>query len=169
MTKLLEKIEALLKLIEGLPLHDYAAPGAVHDVARKIADSAENAKHELLDDNTMVQAAEIVQLGMGLPGDHHYNYGHGILLREYDRDRLIRCLRSVVSGERGRPEKDEDEKMDQAFADRDAFEREMAAESKAGGKKGAKTRAYENLEKKWNLTNRRVRARVSDAFKLAPF
>jgi hypothetical protein len=57
----MEKIEDLLNLIEGLPLHDYAAPGAVQEIAKLFAE----------DDNAMSKAAEVVRLGIALPGVRH--------------------------------------------------------------------------------------------------
>jgi hypothetical protein len=154
----MEKVEDLLNLIEGLPLHDYAAPEAVQEVAKFFAE----------DDNAMSKAAEVVRLGIGIPGVRHYNYGRGILLRKWDRDSLIKCLRHILYGKRGAPKKDDDDKLDKAFADRRAFE-QVLTKLESAGIKAPKTRAYEIFETKWNLTNRQVRNRISSAFKLAPF
>jgi hypothetical protein len=155
-----ERILALLKLIEGLPLRQYTAPDAVEDFARRLG---------ITDDKKMQDIANGVRLGVevGLPGDigGYYLYGHGILLRKHDRDKLIKCLRSLVSGKRGRPQQDKDDKSERADEDCQVF-RELVAECEAtSGKRGAKTRAYELLEKKWRLTNRGVRARVREALK----
>jgi hypothetical protein len=95
-------------------------------------------------------------------------YGYGIFLSEADANRLIRCLRQVLSNRRGRPPKDEDEKQKQASEDRSAFESEVATLN-AAGKSNPKTLAYEKFEGTWNLTNRAVRARVRTAYRLAPF
>ena len=120
------------------------------------------------DYNTM--AEDIVRTGMSVPGDkRRYNYGHGILLRQRDRDRLIRCLRAIISGKRGHPGKDDDDRMDEALLDLEAFEGELR-KAKDDGKKNPKTTAYEELRKRWNLnTERQVRNRVSAANKLLPF
>jgi hypothetical protein len=146
------------KADRGLPLRQYTAPDAVEDFARR-----------LKDDKKMQDIANAVRLGVevGLPGDigGYYLYGHGILLRKHDRDKLIKCLRSLVYGKRGRPQQDEGDKSKRANEDCRVF-RELLAECEAtSGKRGAKTRAYEILEKKWRLTNRGVRARVREALK----
>src|SRR5207249_3333492 len=87
-----QKIEDLVNLIEGLPLHRYEAPGAVQDVARKMAKNAgKDEPHELLGGKTIAEwAADFVRLNI-LCDLRHYNYGYGILLRKHDRDRLIKA------------------------------------------------------------------------------
>jgi hypothetical protein len=154
-----ERILALLKLIEGLPLRQYEAPDAVEDFTRRLG---------ITDDKEMQEIAKIVRLGVeiGIPGETGgYLYGHGILLRKHDRDKLIKCLRSLVSGKRGRPQQDNDDKSKRADEDCQVFRKLVAEFEATSGKRGAKTRAYEILEKKWRLTNRGVRARVREALK----
>jgi hypothetical protein len=154
-----ERIVALLKLIEGLPLRRYEAPDAVEDFTRRVG---------ITDDKKMQDIAKAVRLGVEvrMPGDiDYYLYGYGILLRKDDRDKLVRCLRSLVHGKRGRPQQDEDDKSQRANEDCQVFKKLVAEFEATSGKRGAKTRAYETLEKKWRLTNRGVRARVREALK----
>lgn len=154
-----ERILALLKLIEALPLRQYEAPDAVADFTRRLG---------ITDDKKMQDIANAVRLGVeiSLPGEiGGYLYGYGILLRKDDRDKLIRCLRSLVYGKRGRPQQDEDDKSQRANEDCREFKKLVAEFEATSGKRGAKTRAYEILEKKWRLTNRGVRARVREALK----
>jgi hypothetical protein len=155
----------LLKLIEGLPLHDYTARDADRILAAWLAERPSWNERE------KQSIAECIRMDMiSIPGEPlSHLYGHGILLKKNDRDRLIKCLKSLVSGRRGRPTKDADEKLTQAFADRAAFEKVLAEIQATGRKRGAKTRVYEILEKKWHLTNRAVRLRVKAALELAPF
>ena len=154
-----ERILALLKLIEALPLRQYEAPDAVEDFTRRLG---------ITDDKKMQDIANAVRLGVEirLPGEMGgYLYGYGILLRKDDRDKLIRCLRSLVYGKRGRPQTDEVDKSRRAYEDCQLFKKLVAESEATSGKRGAITRAYEALEKKWRLTRRGVCARVRQALK----
>jgi len=168
--KLVKEIEDLIDLIEGLPLHDYAAPSAVQDIARWFAQNSDG--RSTISDSDI---AGIVRLGVLLevPGgaktpfsSRGYCYGHGILLKNSDRDRLIQCLRAILlPGERGNPGKDDSDKLKKAREDRKTFEAEVRL-AKAEGRRDPKTRAYERLEKKWNVENRGARERVYAALRI---
>jgi hypothetical protein len=147
-----KKIEDLLKLIEGQPVDHYAAPSAVGDIVRKF-------------DVDRTMATKMVRFGTHMPGAKNYNYGYGILLCEGDRDSLIKCLRHILYAKRGAPLKDENAKLVKAWRDRNTFEG-IFKRLKSAGIKAPKTRAYEILETKWNLTNRQVRNRISAFLKL---
>ena len=125
----------LLKLIERLPLRSYAAPDAVQDLARRLAIPED-------------EAAKIVELQVEcrMPDDDVYLYGYGVLLREYERDRIIKCLNQVVFGKKGRPKLQEDKRREKANRDRQAFEKLVAEE--ALKKKEARKSAFTNCWRK---------------------
>jgi hypothetical protein len=144
---------ALLKLIERLPSRYYVAPDAVHDLARQLAIPED-------------EAVKFVQLRVEcrMPGDDVYLYGSGILLRDYDRNKLVKCLNRLVFGKKGRPKLEDDERRDKANQDCQVFKK-LVAEEAAQKKRGAKQRVYKALEKKWRLTDAGVRRRVKNALK----
>jgi hypothetical protein len=152
-----ESIEELLKLFEGddlLPPKPLNARQRVHTVlailgGRPVLDYSENKNKFIVGGDT--QECQLRSKGV-------------VLLDGDDYHLIIRYLRHFLNGKRGAPKKDEDEQLNKALSDRAIFELVKEKLGRAGIK-ARTTRAYEILERKWNLTNKQVRNRISAARK----
>jgi len=163
-----EKIKDLIKLIEGLPRHHYAAPGAMEDLEARLTKAAGANEGEMA-----AIASAIMRARLEEAGDRHYNYGYGVLLRKPDLDRLIWCLKvalAALSGKRGNRPKDEDERREKVYQDYDLFERKLREGKLSYPDDWAATKKWvmEECKKEWHVDDRQANNRIKAILKYEP-